>query len=1122
MANSRAPLFLTLNPVNTVNTANTNKQLINTSTTNAQPLFKTAEVTGVVTVVNIPKQKGEPTTFKINCPNMNKTFDAVCDFYCPIRVGDTIYALCAIDANMKLHVTKSPFVQPCIDRNSIVQCFMRCLRLGFMPCTKLYNTISQIAGGDEQVISFLSAIAQLWSDTHNSEILFMFENTEPEDIKKLMGWWYRERNLRRLYLLGLTKKEINASRLTCDEIYERCTTNVYTIPAISPEKCLDILDRQNKKPVEDDVIRGSIMRTIWKSLHERGWSGMPTKFLSKQFPGIKHHVESLKADYGLVVELETAYLKHPHKVETWVADFIIEKCLSDKITYTTPIDEVIIAEDGTTINRLSAHFSTDVSEDQQIAIQGALDHKISIVTGAGGCGKCLGKGTEILMFDGTIKKVEDILVFDQVMGPDSLPRTIISTCTGTDNMFEIIPDKGRTFTCNTPHVLTLIGITPYITGNTVNYSLRGIRHIRAFTVEQDALDFIYSLEDDIFDIPLDEYMKLSEDDKCNCHVFHVGVTYPEHDVPVDPYTVGYELCDTDTCIPHIYKANSRHVRLQVLAGIINRSGNTNCIEITHKNTQVLKDIEYLAFSLGFMVTNSDNVINISGEHIEDIPLKSYYSSISRSRSRDRDRATCLNFKVNPLGIGTYYGFELSGDGRFLLGDFLVTHNTRVLGQIIYNLELRGITYAVCSFTGKAVAHIRKVTKRQNPSTMHRLIYNAKKDKLDKRSNQFEKDIPLSDYEHIVIDETSMVTTELLWEFLQVYSNVSKITFIGDVNQLQPIGWGCLFQQLLKSETIPTYKLTTNYRVYTKNGDRDGIVLNSNAIISHDMNYPFEFTHTDNFSVIEGPIERVYDIIRGCYSSGIKSDQIVILTPLNRSLNVLNYEFQKIYDEGARSVTDSRKMRWIVGDRVMLTENDKEIGVFNGETGSIKNISDKAILVDFGSSGCHEFLIEPTQMQRNYYGQGQSQVYMKSGNNADEVFDGDEGDSNNERTVLKLTLAFALSIDKSQGSEWDFVIVYIEEFNLGSFLNKNRMYTAITRGKRCNWIVASDVDALNTVAVKPSPFRCENLARRLTDKLPNIKPFKIASSMPLQEMNNDMKEEEMPQIFDTGFDCDDFD
>ena len=748
---------------------------------------------GIVTKIAKKNNVKDPTELVIHFPNMNKSFNAVCKIFCPLREKDTIYTLCYLDQNQVLHITKQPFAQAPIDKDYVIQCFIRATKSPFMSCRRLYENISNIAGGNDQVITYLSQMAQTWNDEHNSDLLYLFDKVEPEVIKKLLGWWYRERNLRRLWLFGLTNKEINACRLTCDKIYEKCLTNPFTLPAIPLEKCMTILDILNKKLDINDNIRGSIIRIIWKNLYDQSWSCVPIKFVTKQFPELINHLDILQKDYGLIPDLDSFYLRYPHKVENWIADYIIDKCSKDIITYDMPIDDVV---------RHSAHFNRDMSEDQKRAVHGALDHTISIITGSPGCGK-----------------------------------------------------------------------------------------------------------------------------------------------------------------------------------------------------------------------------------------------------------------------------------------------TATLGQIIHNLDLRNVSYAVASFTGKAVARIREVTKSQKPSTIHRLIYNAKQDPTKRKKSQFEKDIPLADYEHVIFDEASMITTELLYEFLTVYPDIKKLTFIGDANQLQPIGWGSFFQQMLKSETIPTYKLTTNFRVITKAGLKDGIILNANEIMTHDNRIPFEFIPAENFSVMEGSMERVYDIIRGCFNSGIKSKDLVVICPYNRYLDQINRKFQSIYDMGGRKVTDTRGYTWGIGDRVMLTENDAEIGVFNGETGYIKDLTDKALLVDFGQAGCHEFLIEPTEKNKTYNRYGQAVGYSYQ-DGAAEMAGEDDDVVDTERTVKKLALSFCISVDKSQGSEYPYVIVYIPEFNTGSFINKNRIYTAFTRSQTMCWIVVSDIFDLNAAAIKKSPMRFDNLAKRLSNKLPNLKPFKI--------------------------------
>lgn len=783
------------------------------------------EVTGIVSNI---KRQDRRITFKITCPNMGQTFPAVCDLYCPLQDKDIINALCQYRDGV-LSVMRSPFVQPCMDRDSIIQCFIKALRKGFKPALKIYNCVSRLAGGDENVTSFLTNVAQEWWTNHNYESLYMFENCDPDEIKRLLIWWHKERNLRRLYLLGLTKHEINECNSTCDKIYQSCVTNPFVIAPVSLEKCDEILRRLNKKCELDERICGSIVRVIYQKMARNSWTAMPLRMLLKQFPDLTTHMERLKSEYDVVTDYQCAYLSYPHKIEVEVADFIMKLARNNRVSYETPLDEKIECEDGTIIERLSATYNSfvgELSDDQKKAIQGALDHTISIITGGAGCGK-----------------------------------------------------------------------------------------------------------------------------------------------------------------------------------------------------------------------------------------------------------------------------------------------SETVGQIVNNLELRGTPYAVCSFTGKAVAVLRAKTRKRNPATIHRLISNSRRDPFAKKS-KVEMDLPFVDYEHIIIDEASMVTTSLFYDLIQAYPNIKKITFVGDVNQLEPIGWGALFHQLIHSGTIPTYKLTTNYRVYTVDGERDGVILNANMLIKHVSNFPFSFVETSNFTIDEGPIERVYDIVNSFFRAGLSAENMSVITPYNYVLDPLNSNVQNIFDTGKRFAVDSRGHKWIIGDIVMMKENDNEINVFNGEKGIVTDVNDKSIFVNFLPSGCHEFLLEPTKKKKTYYSQG---IVVPSQSNADTVLEGYEDPVDYERTVKKLDHAYAITVDKSQGSEWDFIIFFIPEFTMGSFLNRNRIYTAITRAKRACWIIVPNREQFNEVAVRLSPFRCDNLSKRLSSQLPNILPYSSENQQIMNEMYNDIP----PDFFDTGYDSDDY-
>lgn len=245
-----------------------------------------------------------------------------------------------------------------------------------------------------------------------------------------------------------------------------------------------------------------------------------------------------------------------------------------------------------------------------------------------GFGKCLGKDTPILMYDGTVKMVQDIKIGDLLMGDDSTPRTVLSTCTGEEEMFDIIPTKGDIYTVNRSHIL--------------------------------------SLKDEkgtIFDLSVDDYLKQEE----TLYGYRMGVEFPFKNVPHDPYLIGYSFVNytADECLPMVYKCNARNIRLHVLAGIIDSMKD---FTITVTSEKRLDDIIYLARSLGFAAYKNKLSTTIHGNGIEDIPTKVHHIHLE---------GNVLMTRITPksVGMGRYYGFEIDGNHRFLLGDFTVTHNT---------------------------------------------------------------------------------------------------------------------------------------------------------------------------------------------------------------------------------------------------------------------------------------------------------------------------------------------------------------------------------------------------------------------------------------------------------------
>ena len=320
-----------------------------------------------------------------------------------------------------------------------------------------------------------------------------------------------------------------------------------------------------------------------------------------------------------------------------------------------------------------------------------------------------------------------------------------------------------------------------------------------------------------------------------------------------------------------------------------------------------------------------------------------------------------------------------------------------------------------------------------------MISSSRKDKKDS-------------FKCLILDEASMITTELLYEFKKCFSHDYKIILVGDINQLPPIGWGSLFESLIQSGIINTTVLKTIHR--TDNGSQNGILINSKRIVLHknpEYNGPdFEFEITTNFKVIHGEIDMIKKLVESLNNNGIPSSKIVIISPYNKDLNTINNNSSLLYNEINRNITDFRNKLWRIGDRVMMTENNYNYNLMNGSEGLIVDIETDEITVKFSDSS-HKFQLC-------------------------NVLEDDDGCK--ELNTISLILSFAVSVHRYQGSEIDYVIGYIPEGNPNStFLNSNLLYTLITRTKKIIWLVG-DPETMERCATTKPTWRCSNLTQRL--------------------------------------------
>ena len=157
----------------------------------------------------------------------------------------------------------------------------------------------------------------------------------------------------------------------------------------------------------------------------------------------------------------------------------------------------------------------------EICLGGLMPNLVLAILGRPSHGKCMGKGTKILMFDGTLKNVEDVIVGDKLMGSDSTPRTVLSLARGREEMYWIRQNKGIDYRVNKSHILSLKKSRQEGSGN------RG----------------------DIINISVEDYLKKSDKFKSNYKGYKVPVEFPEKPLDIEPYYLGIHLGDGDksTC-----------------------------------------------------------------------------------------------------------------------------------------------------------------------------------------------------------------------------------------------------------------------------------------------------------------------------------------------------------------------------------------------------------------------------------------------------------------------------------------------------------------------------------------------------------------------------------------------
>jgi len=285
-------------------------------------------------------------------------------------------------------------------------------------------------------------------------------------------------------------------------------------------------------------------------------------------------------------------------------------------------------------------FQGSLRKEQEPAIQAYID-AIRDDTKQGGLlnltcasGKCLGINTPILMYDGSIKKVQDVQVGEKLMGDDNTPRNVLSVCKGRSILYKVHQASGMSYVVNKDHILSLLD----------------------------------TRTNKIVDMPVTKYVSLSEKDQNTYMGIKSQPTFEHlhHDHCLDPYVAGMICAQSSRSIPHYYRAASKEVMVAFIEGFMHTNGRT--ISQHHKHIRTCN--KSVACSLHLMLTcvgygcyiHQRNDIEGCVVHVytDELSIKTHFK---------------YPIKVTRQQYGSYFGFEIDGNRRFLLGDCTITHNT---------------------------------------------------------------------------------------------------------------------------------------------------------------------------------------------------------------------------------------------------------------------------------------------------------------------------------------------------------------------------------------------------------------------------------------------------------------